>query len=125
MALLVQVDLAVPFAPCAEGSEHTSLAAHVTEGSLAGTVRSRSTNTGDTRDGATSSPRLGRVLVTLSHNNSMGLATVLVHVSMDEGDNVVTDGCSEDSGHLNLASNGTFLGVNTHNWAGSHLLSFQ
>lgn len=34
MSLLVNVDLSVPFSPDLEGSEHTSLSAHVTEGSL-------------------------------------------------------------------------------------------
>jgi hypothetical protein len=38
VTLLVEVDLAVPFPPGAEGGEHATLTAHVTEGGLAGTV---------------------------------------------------------------------------------------
>jgi len=36
VSLLVEVDLAVPLSPDLEGSEHATLTAHVTEGSLAG-----------------------------------------------------------------------------------------
>jgi hypothetical protein len=54
----------VPLAPDLGGSEHAAGTAHVTEGSLTGTVSSATRDTGDTGDSAASSPGLGRGLVT-------------------------------------------------------------
>jgi len=102
VALLVRVDLAVPFAPDLEGSEHATLAALVTESGLAGTVGTGARNTGNSSDGATSSPRLGGVLVSLEVEHTVGLPSVLGHVGVDEGDDIVTDGRGEDSGHLDI-----------------------
>ncbi len=56
VSLLVQVDLSVPSSVGLEGSEHSTLAALVTEGTLAGSGGTRATNTGDTCDGTTGSP---------------------------------------------------------------------
>jgi hypothetical protein len=122
VTLLVEVDLAVPLPPGAEGGEHATLTAHVTEGGLAGTVGTGTSNTGDTGNSATSSPRFGGVLVTLVHGDTVGLATILGHVGMNKLDGIVTDRGSEDSGHLDLACNSAFFGVNTHNGSGSHII---
>jgi hypothetical protein len=61
--LLVHVDLPVPPTPGLSGREHVSSAAHVAEGSLARSVGTTATNAGNTRNGATGTPRLGRGLV--------------------------------------------------------------
>jgi hypothetical protein len=121
VTLLVGVDLAVPLSPGADGSEHASLTAHVTEGGLSSAVGTGSTNTGNTGNSATGTPGFSGVLHTLVTADTVGLASVLVHVGMDKGDGVVTDGGGEDGGHLNLAGNGLFFGVNTHNGSGGHL----
>ena len=52
-ALLVLVHLAVPLAPGLGGGEHATLTAHVSEGSLSGTVGSSTGDTGNTGDGTT------------------------------------------------------------------------
>ncbi len=56
MSLLVEVDLSVPFAPNLERGEHSTFAAHVTEGSLAGSVGTGASDSWDSGDGTTSSP---------------------------------------------------------------------
>lgn len=91
-ALLVEVDLLVPLAPDLGGSEHATGAAHVTEGGLTGAVSTTTGDTGDTGDGTTGTPGLGRGLVTSLLGDGVGLATVLVHASVDRVDNVRADG---------------------------------
>jgi len=59
VSLLVGVDLSVPLSPDLEGSEHATLTALVTEGSLAGTVGTGARNTGNSSNGTTGTPRLG------------------------------------------------------------------
>ena len=90
--LLVEVDLLVPLAPDLGGSEHATGTAHVTEGGLTSTVSSTTRDTGDTGDSATSTPGLSRGLVTSLLGDGVGLATVLVHASVDRVDNVGADG---------------------------------
>jgi len=58
-ALLVGVDAVMPTAPRFSGSEHTSAATHVAEGTLAGAVRAAPTDAWNTGDGATRAPRFG------------------------------------------------------------------
>lgn len=99
VSLLGDVDLSVPLSPGAEGGEHASLSAHVTEGGLS---RSVGTGTGDSRntgDGASSSPGLGRVLMSLLPEDSVSLSSVLGHVGVDKLNDVVSDGGREDLGH--------------------------
>jgi hypothetical protein len=99
----------VPLAPDLGGSEHAARAAHVTERSLTGTVSSSTRDTGNTSDGTSSTPGLGRSLVTsllgavaaLEREqvcvirgvlHGVWLAAVLVHASVDRVDNVRADG---------------------------------
>lgn len=56
VSLLVSVDLSVPSSIGLEGSEHSTLSALVTEGTLAGSGSTRATNSGNTSDGSTGSP---------------------------------------------------------------------
>ena len=102
MSLLALVDLAVPLAPGLEGSEHTTLAAHVTEGGLPGAVRTATGDTGDTGHGATGTPRLGGGLVTGLGGDRVRLAVVLRHVGVHHRDDVRTDGGREDGGERSL-----------------------
>lgn len=95
---LVLVDLDVPLAPGLGGGEHATTPAHVTEGSLAGTVSSSTTNTGNTGDSATSSPRLSGGLVTSLLAHSVRLALVFGDALVDLLDDIETDGGGEDRG---------------------------
>ena len=79
VSALVLVDLDVPLPKGLGGGEHPSSSAHVSESSLSGPGSTRSSNTGDTGDGTTSTPRLGGVLVTSVLSNGVSLTTVLVH----------------------------------------------
>ena len=99
MSLLVQVDLSVPSSEDLEGSKHSTLSALVTESTLAGSGGTRATNSGNTGHSATGSPRLSRVHHACLPEDSMSLSSVLVHVGVNELDDVVSDGSSEDSGH--------------------------
>lgn len=56
VSLLVEVNLSVPFSLDLERGEHATFTAHVTEGTLTGTGSTRSRDSWDTGDGATSSP---------------------------------------------------------------------
>lgn len=60
---LALVHTALPAAPLASGSKHATTTAHVAKGTLAGTVGTATSDTGDTRHGAASAPRLSRGLV--------------------------------------------------------------
>jgi hypothetical protein len=82
----------VPLAPDLGRSEHATGTAHVTEGGLTSAVSTTTRDTGDTGDSATSTPGLGRGLVTSLLGDSVGLAAVLVHASVDRVDNVRADG---------------------------------
>ena len=88
VALLGDVDLAVPLAPDLGRGEHASSTAHVSEGSLSSAVGSSSGHTGNTRDGASSTPGLGGGLVTGLHEHTVSLALILVHVRVDDADHV-------------------------------------
>jgi hypothetical protein len=77
VSLLVLVDLDVPLPPGLGGSEHSTTSAHVTESGLTGSLSSTTTNTGDTSDGTTGTPRLGRGLVASVLSNGVSLTPVL------------------------------------------------
>jgi len=79
VALLVGVDLAVPLSPRLCCGEHSTLAAHVSEGTLARSRVTTTRNTRDTSDGATSTPRLSGVLHAAHLVDSISLTLVLVH----------------------------------------------
>jgi len=62
------------------------------------------------------------VLVTLQVEDTMGLASVLAHVGVNEGDHIITDRGGEHGGHVALTSNfGDItvgvMRVNAANWA--------
>lgn len=105
VSLLVSVHLSVPLSPELERGEHAALAALVTEGTLTRAVSTRARNSGNTGDGATSTPRLGGVLVAGMPEDGATLASVLSHVGVAELDEIVSDGSSEDSGHAGRAGN--------------------
>jgi hypothetical protein len=110
-ALLVDVDPSVPSAPGLGGCEHTTTAAHVAERSLAGTVRTTTGNTWNTRHGATSTPRHGTGLVTGLYVDSIGLASVLREVGMDELDHIQTNGRREDCWRWDLSGDVALVAV--------------
>jgi len=56
VSLLVEVNLSVPFSLDRKRGEHATFTAHVTESTLTGTGSTRSRDSWDTGDGATSSP---------------------------------------------------------------------
>jgi hypothetical protein len=114
VSLLGEVDLSVPLSPGLERGKHATLAAHVTESTLAGSGGAGAANTWDTGDGATSAPGFSGVLVALEPENSVCLSSVLGHVGVHELDGVVSDGGSEDCGHVDAANNFGFLRVNTN-----------
>lgn len=92
VALLGDVDLAVPPAPDLGRGEHATSSAHVTEGSLSSAVCASTGHTRDTRDGASSSPRLGRSLVSCLHEHAVCLPLVLVHVGVHDPDHIRPEG---------------------------------
>lgn len=97
MSLLLKVDLSVPSSPGLKGSEHSTLTTHVTEGTLTGSVGTTSTNSGNSGNGSTGTPRFGRVLHTGLRINSVSLSSVLRDVSVNELDDVESDGSSENA----------------------------
>jgi len=98
VALLVDVDLAVPAAPDLGRGKHAASTAHVAEGSLPGAVGSSTGHTRDTGDGATGSPGLSGGLVAGAAADGVGLAAVLGDVGVDEVDDVGADGGLHDVG---------------------------
>jgi len=86
--LLRDVDLAMPSPPDLCGGEHPASSAHVTERSLSRSMSTTSRHTRDTRDGATSAPRLGGGVLACPDMNGDSLALVLVHVGVDRPDNI-------------------------------------
>jgi hypothetical protein len=96
--LLPDVDLAVPSPPDLDRSEHATLPAHVSKGSLTTTMGSTTTNTRNTGDGSTSSPTLSGVLHTSTGVNGVTLPAILAHVLVHLVDNIQTDAGSENAG---------------------------
>jgi len=94
--LLGDRDLAVPPPVDLGGGEHVTSTAHVAESTLAGTMSTTSTDTGDTSDGTSSTPGLGTSLVTGISVDTVGLSVVLGDFVVDEGDDVRPDGSLED-----------------------------
>ena len=126
VSLLVGVNLSLPLSPDLEGSEHATLTAHVTEGTLAGTVSTGARDSWDSSDGATSTPGFGGVLVTGVPEDGMSLSSVLGHVGVAELDEIISDGSSEDGRHVGGASNLLSVGgVHADGRTGSHLLKVR
>ena len=121
VSLLVEINLSVPFSEDLERERHATLTAHVTEGTLSRTVSTRTTNSWDSRHGTTSAPRLSGVFVTSNVVDSMTLSSVFGHVGVAELDEIVSDGGSEHSGHVDGADDFIgIVGVNADGWTGSH-----
>lgn len=107
--LLVHIDATVPTAPGLGRGEHASTAAHVAEGSLAGTVSATASDTGNTGDSATSSPGLGGRLVSGLLAHGVRLATVALDQLVHVVDDVRADGCLEDRRQRDLRLAGLIL----------------
>lgn len=103
-AALSLVHATMPAAPDLSGSEHTSTTAHVTEGSLTAAVSTSTSNTRDTRNGATSSPGLGGSLGSSIARNRIGLTVVLRQVRVHSVHDIHTDGGLEHGGQLDRGS---------------------
>ena len=102
MSLLLKVDLSVPSSPGLEGSEHSSLSAHVTEGTLARSVGTATTNSGNSGNGTTGTPGFSGVLHTGILLDSVSLSNVLGDLIVNELDNIKSDGSSADFRKRNL-----------------------
>jgi len=100
--LLSHGDLSVPPPPSLGWGEHPSSSAHVSIGSLARSASTTSSNTRNTSDGTTSSPRFGRSLMTGIFGNRVSLSLVLCHSGVNILNNVGTDGGGEDSRQCNV-----------------------
>jgi len=126
VSLLVDIDSLVPLSPDLERGEHSTLTAHVTEGSLTGSAGTGTTNSGNTSDSSTSTPRLGGVLLTGLLEHTMGLSAVLSHVSVHKLDGIISDRGGEDGGHGNITDDlaGRGVRVNGNNGSGSHIVVF-
>ena len=75
-----------------------STSAHVTESGLSRSVGTRSTNSGDSGNGSTGSPRLCCGLMTSDGLDSLSLSSVLSDVVVNEMNDIVSDRSSEDCG---------------------------
>jgi hypothetical protein len=73
---LGHIDLSVPSSVGFEGSEHSSLSAHITESGLSGSVGTRSRNSGNSCHGSTGSPGFGGVFHTSINIDSVSLSGV-------------------------------------------------
>lgn len=104
MSVLVDVGLSVPSSPDLKWSEHATLAAHVTESTLSGSVGTRTTNSGNTSDGTTSTPRFSGVFHASLVPDSMGLDSVLGDVRVHELNDIISDWGGEHSGHWDMSN---------------------
>lgn len=84
VALLGDVNLAVPAAPRLRWREHAAATAHVAEGCLASAVGTTTGHTRDTRHGTAGTPGLSGGLVASLHEHGVRLALVLGHVGVDD-----------------------------------------
>jgi len=109
VSLLLDVDLSVPSSPGLQGGEHSTFSTRVGEGTLSGSGGTTSTDSWNSCDGTTGSPRLGRVLHTCLGEDSVSLTSVLGDLVMDKLNNVKSDGGSADCGESD--SRGDFTGV--------------
>jgi len=123
VSLLVEVGFSVPFSPDLEGSEHATFTAHVTEGGLSRSVGTRSRNSGNTGDGATGTPRLSGMLMSLLPEDTVSLSSVLGHGGVAERDDIISDRGAEDSGHSGvLGGHFSFVVVDTDSGSAGHFL---
>jgi len=109
VTLLADVDKAVPFAIDLQGSEHATSTAHVSESSLTGAVGTTTTDTGNTSDSTSSTPRFSGGLVTGFLGNSLSLTTVLTDLVEDNAHDIRANRSGEDGGRLDLGISGLSL----------------
>merc|ERR1719378_26153 len=117
---LVLVDVSVPSAPDSGWGKHASTSAHIPESSLTRSVGTSSTNTGNTCNGTTSSPRFSRGLVTSQTAHGIRLSLVLCHIGVDKVDHVVSDWGTEHGREGHLLCSLTLISKNCHHWTGRH-----
>ena len=103
VSLLANVDLLVPLAPGLGGCEHASSTAHVSESSLSGSGGTSTSDTRDTGNGTSSTPRGGRNLLSSADGDGISLTLVLVHVGVNKLNNVRTERGRHDSGEGSLS----------------------
>lgn len=99
-----QVAFGVPLPPDLEGSEHAGLTAHVTEGGLARAGGTGAADSGNTSDGAASTPGLGGVFSAGLVEDSVTLSAVLSKLGVHEVDKIVSDGDGHASGQGGITS---------------------
>jgi hypothetical protein len=104
VSFLLDVASAVPSPPDADGCEHSSLSAHVSEGTLAVPGSTRASNSGNTGHSSTSTPRLSGVLHTSMVVDGMTLSSVFGDVGVDEVDDIGSDSNAEHSGEDDTAA---------------------
>ena len=107
VALLGDIDLAVPLPPGFRGGEHTSAATHVAEGTLSRARGSSAADAGDSCHGAAGSPGGGRGHLAGVDVDGVRLTGVLVHVGVHELHDVSADGGSHHLGEAGLAGFGS------------------
>ena len=88
--------LLLPSSPGLEGSEHSTLSGHVTEGGLTGSVSTRTRHSWNSGHGSTSTPGFGTVLHTRLGVHSVGLSGVLGKVRVHELNDIQSDRGCED-----------------------------
>lgn len=101
---LGQVDLPVPSSPGGGRVEHPSTSAHVTERSLAGSVGSGSSHSGNSGHRSSGTPGLGVVQHTRLLVDGVRLSSVLVQVVEHEVHDVTSDGGQEDVGDCDFTN---------------------
>lgn len=84
MSLLFYIYSSVPSSPGFEGGEHSTFSALISEGSLSGSVGTRTTNSWYSGHSSTGTPRLSRVFVTLFWVNSVSLSSVFIEIGVNE-----------------------------------------
>jgi hypothetical protein len=97
-AALVLVNLDMPLAPSFSGGKHAATTTHVSEGSLARAVGSSTTDTRNTGDSTTSTPRFSGRLVAGFFTDGVSLTLVLRNTLVHLGDYIEPDGGGQNRG---------------------------
>jgi len=100
VSFLVGVDAMMPTTPSLGRGEHSTTATHVTERTLAGSVRASSSDSGDPSHCSAGSPRSCRGLFSGSDVDAVSLTRILHHFVVDERNDVGTDRGLEDGGEV-------------------------
>jgi len=100
---LVLVDSSMPLSVGLGGAEHATTSTHVSEGSLTSSMGTTSRNSGNTGDGATSTPRFGRGLHAGPFRDGVWLSLVAGNVAVDVTNDVQANGSFENGSNFDLA----------------------